>query len=306
MTFVITARRGDGKPSVLNTPDLAEQEARDVCRRLAENGMDKVTLHSLSDSGIIEPMAAWSAGGRRARKLSAASNGTVPTQRVEPEQVTPEPEDEPEEEPETTEAEAIEIPEDEEHSYEGFCVKCREKREFYGDVKEMSNGRLMAQGKCPTCQAGISRILPGKATQPEPEWEDAKETNEDQGQVNLEAKIEADEAAEVSEVIEPAMEAEAPAVEFSDEPPTKRTKAAAAKKAVSAATKAPPTRKRTAKKVADVPDEVKDMQKVAMCPQCGRRQPVMERAGLTIFMQHSAPGLDRCPGSTTVVNTVEG
>lgn len=46
--------------------------------------------------------------------------------------------------------------------YEGYCVKCREKREFDGEVTETKNGRLMAKGTCPVCGTGMNRIL-GKA-----------------------------------------------------------------------------------------------------------------------------------------------
>lgn len=43
--------------------------------------------------------------------------------------------------------------------YEGYCVKCRTKREFNGEIKTMENGRRMAQGKCPECGTTITRIL---------------------------------------------------------------------------------------------------------------------------------------------------
>ena len=46
--------------------------------------------------------------------------------------------------------------------YEGYCVKCREKRKFDGEVKEMANGRRAAQGLCPTCGTKMNRML-GKA-----------------------------------------------------------------------------------------------------------------------------------------------
>ena len=35
--------------------------------------------------------------------------------------------------------------------YEGYCVKCREKREFDGHEVELANGRRAAQGTCPVC-----------------------------------------------------------------------------------------------------------------------------------------------------------
>jgi len=48
-------------------------------------------------------------------------------------------------------------------SYEGYCVKCREKRQFEGEEVEMANGRRSAKGKCPTCGTGMNRILGKKA-----------------------------------------------------------------------------------------------------------------------------------------------
>lgn len=43
--------------------------------------------------------------------------------------------------------------------YEGYCVKCREKRKFDGEVKEMANGRKAAQGTCPVCGTKMNRML---------------------------------------------------------------------------------------------------------------------------------------------------
>ena len=46
-------------------------------------------------------------------------------------------------------------------SYNGYCVKCKEKRDFDGETTE-TNGRRMAKGTCPVCGTGLNRIL-GKA-----------------------------------------------------------------------------------------------------------------------------------------------
>ncbi|MEU0885375.1 MULTISPECIES: DUF5679 domain-containing protein [Actinomycetes] len=46
-------------------------------------------------------------------------------------------------------------------TYNGYCVKCREKRDFEGKVEE-TNGRRMAKGTCPVCGTKMTRIL-GKA-----------------------------------------------------------------------------------------------------------------------------------------------
>ncbi len=47
-------------------------------------------------------------------------------------------------------------------TYDGYCVKCREKREFEGTEVTLANGRRAAQGLCPICGTKMNRIL-GKA-----------------------------------------------------------------------------------------------------------------------------------------------
>ena len=47
-------------------------------------------------------------------------------------------------------------------TYEGYCVKCREKREFEGNEVEMANGRRAAQGSCPVCGTKMNRMLGNK------------------------------------------------------------------------------------------------------------------------------------------------
>lgn len=45
--------------------------------------------------------------------------------------------------------------------YEGYCVKCKEKKEFEAaEVGTMKNGASMAKGPCPVCGTKICRILP--------------------------------------------------------------------------------------------------------------------------------------------------
>ena len=43
---------------------------------------------------------------------------------------------------------------------EGYCVKCKSKKEMK-DAKEvtMKNGRKAVKGKCPTCGTGMYRIM---------------------------------------------------------------------------------------------------------------------------------------------------
>jgi hypothetical protein len=47
---------------------------------------------------------------------------------------------------------------------EGYCVKCKAKKEIVDAVEEtMKNGRKALKGKCPTCGTGMFKILGGKA-----------------------------------------------------------------------------------------------------------------------------------------------
>lgn len=46
--------------------------------------------------------------------------------------------------------------------YNGYCVKCKEKRDFSGEVSVTKNGRNIAKGPCPECDTTICRML-GKA-----------------------------------------------------------------------------------------------------------------------------------------------
>jgi hypothetical protein len=48
-------------------------------------------------------------------------------------------------------------------TYEAYCVKCREKREFEGEEVELKNGRRAAQGLCPICGTKMNRMLGKKA-----------------------------------------------------------------------------------------------------------------------------------------------
>ena len=47
---------------------------------------------------------------------------------------------------------------------EGYCVKCKAKKEIADAVEEiMKNGRKAIKGKCPTCGTVMFKILGGKA-----------------------------------------------------------------------------------------------------------------------------------------------
>ncbi len=46
---------------------------------------------------------------------------------------------------------------------EGYCVKCKAKKEIAAAVEEvMKNGRRAIKGKCPSCNAVMFKIIGGK------------------------------------------------------------------------------------------------------------------------------------------------
>ena len=58
---------------------------------------------------------------------------------------------------------------------EGYCVKCKAKKEIADAVEElMKHGRKAIKGKCPTCGVVMFKILGGKATGSSSEKESGK------------------------------------------------------------------------------------------------------------------------------------
>ncbi len=52
---------------------------------------------------------------------------------------------------------------------EGYCVKCKAKKEIADGVEEiMKNGRRAIKGRCPTCGVVMFKILGGKVAPPPP------------------------------------------------------------------------------------------------------------------------------------------
>ena len=50
---------------------------------------------------------------------------------------------------------------------QGYCVKCKAKKEIIDGVEEtMKNGRKAIKGKCPVCGTVMFKILAGKGTPP--------------------------------------------------------------------------------------------------------------------------------------------
>jgi hypothetical protein len=84
------------------------------------------------------------------KKLKAKATGTAKTAGKKPGVVT------------STAAAVPNAKTGETGTYNGYCVKCKEKRDFKGAVEISKSGMNMAKGKCPVCGTTVCRIM-GKA-----------------------------------------------------------------------------------------------------------------------------------------------
>lgn len=311
MSYVITTvrRKGDS-PRTMTVDQNSDRDAKSFCANLAAQ-YQRVTLHGMDAEGILSVVGLWQ-GGHAKRKLPEQSN--LPrVQRARPVDVI-----EGEVEPVASAMENLreaaeqfveatddldETPiqdedEDSGETYEGYCVKCRQKREFHGHVETTDAGRRMAKGTCPVCETKMNRIL-ANLPHDEQDWDESAKEDVTQAVVSAAEGRPADEiAAVVSEV----------AVEFSEaaqqasEAGVSDAEIAGEGQPVKAPRRPPRPRKSDQAKAAKAKEDnpVADLP-VAECFKCGQKQPVQERGGMRILMQHSAPGIDRCPGSLTVV-----
>jgi uncharacterized Zn finger protein len=44
-------------------------------------------------------------------------------------------------------------------TYNAYCVKCKEKRDFEGEVVKLKNDKPAAKGNCPVCGTKVMRFL---------------------------------------------------------------------------------------------------------------------------------------------------
>jgi hypothetical protein len=330
MTYTVTyVRRKGNSPISVGIAGYDEEAARAVAEGMAES-MSSLTLLSLDDSGFPSVVARWENGqGKRTiREIAkpAASKMTV----IEGEFTAT---DETETDDDADIAAAAEA--DSGETYNGYCVKCHEKRDFHGEIHVSDNGTRMAQGPCPVCGTKMNRIL-GKPKpladseedfhtpddEPEAPAEEAAETpveesEEDAGaaaaeemaETIVEAVTATAEGAPLPEVAEAVAVA---AVEFSaaaeeaqaEEKPAPRKRAAkkAAPAKATPAKAAAPAKKATSR-VTD--EEIAATQKteVAVCPNCQRKTPVKVggSTGIKYLMSHPARTKD---GKATGANCV--
>lgn len=46
-----------------------------------------------------------------------------------------------------------------EESFNGYCVKCKEKRDFIGEISQTKTATNIAKGPCPVCGTTVCRML---------------------------------------------------------------------------------------------------------------------------------------------------
>lgn len=326
MSYTLTyVRRKGSSPISVGVAGYDEEAARTVAEGMAET-MSAVTLLSLDESGFPSVVGQWENGhGRRTIQemaKPAASKMTV----IEGEFMATDEADETETDEDADIAAAAEA--DSGETYNGFCVKCHEKRDFHGEVRESANGTRMAQGPCPVCGTKMNRIL-GKAKlltdteadyhtpddEPDEPAEEPAETpvedfEEDAGDTAAEEMAEAvveavTATAEGAPLPEVADAVAVAAVEFSEAAEeAKAEKPAPRKRAAKKATaKAAAPAKATTSRVTD--EEIAEVAKteVALCPNCHRKTPVKigGSTGIKYLMSHPARTKD---GKATGANCV--
>ena len=153
MTYV---RRKGGRARTTSL-DMSPRAAEQFCKAFA-NSAHRVVLTDYDDDGLPVLVARWN-NGRTSRDLPTVR---APRPRVIDGEVAVQHDD--------TEVGAMDeigiaVSLDEQTSdggeslYEGYCVKCQERREFSGEISISSNGRRMAKGNCPVCGTKMNRIL---------------------------------------------------------------------------------------------------------------------------------------------------
>lgn len=289
-----------------------DEQGRQFASRTARR-CHAVSLFAADGEGFTRPIAEWLNG------VLQRQNGSLRAVVDEPEVET---------EDEVSDEEDIEISSvDEAHHFTGRCMHCKTNREFVGRVKELSNGSKAAMGHCPVCGTTITRMV--SRTTPVDEWDDTDtehpDTDENAPEIQPtdaddynEAEQQEAEKAEIAEAIsevaagepiaEVAEQVTELAAEFSHaaaevEQPAPAKKATAKKAAP--AKKQAPAKKATAKSVdGRTPNQrgAASTEK-AICPKCDQSVDVIVRGGLKIYSLHpdEAHGMDRCPGSTTVL-----
>lgn len=307
--YVVTYVSEEGQRALSLAVALGnDEQARQFASRTAQRAHG-VTLETVDLDGMTAVMARWLDGALM------RANGNSP-QVIEGEF----------EEAEVEESEAWQrwaeqrengnADDDEAHHFEGRCMKCKVNREFIGRVTELSNGSKAAKGNCPVCGTAITRMV-ARSTPLDDDWDDdaSPDAHEHDGEPVADDENPDDNPdAGLDDLTEQVEEAIADVAEGEPIAEVAETTAAIAVEFSNAAEEveqqAKPTPRKRAAKKATASSNGKTANQIAAanpvkrhCAKCDTDVDTIERAGIQIFTVHPDPakGLDRCPGSTTVV-----
>lgn len=302
-SYVIAYVPTEGQPALSLSVALGnDEQARQLASRTAQR-CHGVTLMATDADGMAEPMARWVGG-----VLNRIQNGNSDLAAMIDAGIAADAEAYARQmDDDKTEDAVSDEHDDEAHRYEGQCMKCKTKREFAGHVVELSNGSRQARGNCPVCGTAIVRMV-ARTTPLDDDWENDPEVV---SEVNAEADAQDDdpEIANLTEEVEEAIADVAEGAPIADVAEVTTALALEFSNAAEEAEQPPTPRKRAAKKATDNSDKRTPNQRAAAnptkakCPQCEQSVDVIERAGIRIFTLHGdeSKNLERCPGSTTVV-----
>jgi hypothetical protein len=159
----------------------------------------------------------------------------------------------------------------------------------------------MAKGTCPVCGTKMNRIL---ANLPHEDWEeqDWDESPKEDVTAAVVAAAEGVPADEIAQVVSEVAVEFSEAAQAAEQAGVSDAEIAGNGKPAARATRRPPRpRKSDVQKAKDSEAQAVADLPVAECFKCGQKQPVQDKAGIRIIMTHSAPGVERCPGSLAVV-----
>jgi hypothetical protein len=294
-------------PAVISAPDADLDSLGDLCGRMADAGV-RIVLHELDRMGVLQPVRAWWPEGMQTNSIEGEvveEGGYVeePTATVAIESVKVE-EDADDQDDEN---------DDDREVLTSNCFSCKQQRTFHADaIKTQKNGTRIATGKCDVCGKGMSKFLPKLV----------EEDADDDGEAEALSRVRAEAAKREGDTVDEPDDED----ESDDEPSSDRDEMVdVVGAAVNAATEGMPAdeaaevTQAVAIEFSNVAEQAEaisltDEEKeevpttgvtgqvgVAECFQCHTMQPVIERAGIRVFVQHSSEGNPRCKGSSSVV-----
>lgn len=149
--FVITGKsHGEPPFAMMDKVNDDIDNVRRICRSIAGlPNTEHIGLYQMDDLGALALVESWThehvpANSDATMPIAKAQSAAKPRKRAGVGKDTPETS-------QTLSERAA--------GFEGYCVKCRDKREFDGKVELNKRGRRVAKGNCPVCGTKMNRML---------------------------------------------------------------------------------------------------------------------------------------------------